>query len=396
MKILFLHRVWPIYGGGETVTICLANEMVKRGIDVYVSYFHDSEPNLSAIFIDPRIKTYRIDNVSFNIYSKDFFVNKKESAYVSALIVKKINELHIDIIHNQWWPVEFLKGVHDRTNAKIITCLHMDVDIRKVFNVDGVKQKILNIIYPLYRKIEREKNLIKADKYYRLSDKFVFLSPAFREKYRLFRGLKQDDSKLEYVYNPLVFSESISEEDREKKECTVLFVGRLLENHKQIIRILYAWKKIQDSHYNDGWNLVLVGEGPDKQQYQDYVKLQKLKHVSFEGYQQPLKYYRAASIFCMTSAYEGLPMTLVEALQNGVVPVVMNSFDSLHDIVVNGENGVIVPDGDIDAFANAMVKLMHDEVFRKRLSDNGIKLCLKFQVQEIVNKWEEIYKKIVR
>ena len=89
-------------------------------------------------------------------------------------------------------------------------------------------------------------------------------------------------------------------------------------------------------------------------------------------------------------------MTLVEALQNGVVPVVMNSFDSLHDIVVNGENGVIVPDGDIDAFANAMVKLMHDEVFRKRLSDNGIKSCLKFQVQEIVNKWEEIYKKIVR
>ena len=39
MKVMFLHRLWPVYGGGETVTVCLANEMVNRGIDVHVAYF---------------------------------------------------------------------------------------------------------------------------------------------------------------------------------------------------------------------------------------------------------------------------------------------------------------------------------------------------------------------
>lgn len=42
MNILFLLRLWPVYGGGETVTICLANEMVKRGHQVAVAYFKDS------------------------------------------------------------------------------------------------------------------------------------------------------------------------------------------------------------------------------------------------------------------------------------------------------------------------------------------------------------------
>lgn len=45
MNIVFLLRLWPIYGGGETVTICLANEMAKRGHAVTVFYFKDSETN---------------------------------------------------------------------------------------------------------------------------------------------------------------------------------------------------------------------------------------------------------------------------------------------------------------------------------------------------------------
>ena len=43
MNVIFLHRVWPVYGGGETVTICLANEMVKRGFNVHIAYFKDSD-----------------------------------------------------------------------------------------------------------------------------------------------------------------------------------------------------------------------------------------------------------------------------------------------------------------------------------------------------------------
>jgi glycosyltransferase involved in cell wall biosynthesis len=63
-----------------------------------------------------------------------------------------------------------------------------------------------------------------------------------------------------------------------------------------------------------------------------------LKRVNFEGYRNPQPFYKRASIFVMTSANEGFPMTLIEAQQNGCVPVVMNSFSALREIIQNNIN----------------------------------------------------------
>lgn len=70
MNIVFLLRLWPIYGGGETVTICLANEMAKRGHAVTVFYFKDSETN-ELPYIDPSIKAVRIPDVRCDEYTYD-------------------------------------------------------------------------------------------------------------------------------------------------------------------------------------------------------------------------------------------------------------------------------------------------------------------------------------
>ena len=142
MRIIFLHRVWPVYGGGETVTICLANEMVKRGIDVHVAYFKDSDKSKELPFIDTRIKAHRIDGVKFNEYSGDFFINKQDIKTASDGLLSLIKEYQIDIAHNQWWPVEFLQGIKDKSNAKIVKTLHMDVDIKKAFDFSGVKGSV--------------------------------------------------------------------------------------------------------------------------------------------------------------------------------------------------------------------------------------------------------------
>lgn len=71
MNIVFLLRLWPIYGGGETVTICLANEMAKRGHAVTVFYFKDSETN-ELPYIDPSIKAVRIPDVRCDEYTYSF------------------------------------------------------------------------------------------------------------------------------------------------------------------------------------------------------------------------------------------------------------------------------------------------------------------------------------
>ena len=66
----------------------------------------------------------------------------------------------------------------------------------------------------------------------------------------------------------------------------------------------------------------------------------------------------------MTSAYEGWPMTLMEAMQNGCVPIVFDSFKAVYDIVDSDINGVIVSNGDMDTYHRELVRLMSDDNYR--------------------------------
>lgn len=394
MKVMFLHRLWPVYGGGETVTVCLANEMVNRGIDVHVAYFRESDKGLKRPMLDERIQWHLIEGVEFNEYSKDFFIKKHEARYINEKLIGLIQCEHIDILHNQWWPVEFFKEAKIRTGIKVVTVLHMQVDIRKAVYFTGVTKLLFNLVEPFYRYVEKQKNLHRSDKYYQYSDKYIFLAKDFMDYYRKERGLSMGDGKIDYIYNPSTFNTYSDEERLKEKMKEVLVVGRLVESHKQIFRLLQAWKLVLDKGVR-GWRLTIVGEGPDRQRYEDFIVKKKIGNVYFEGFQQPLIYYKRASIFCMTSAYEGFCMTLLEAMQNGCVPVVMDTFAACRVIVQDGKNGILVKDGDVNAFANAIICLIRNCGLRIMLKKNGLKSCRVFHVTKIVDRWEQLYNELI-
>ena len=395
MNVIFLHRVWPVYGGGETVTICLANEMVKRGIEVHVAYFKDSDKSKELPFIDSRIKSHRIDGVMFNEYSGDFFINKQDTRTASAGLISLVNENQIDIVHNQWWPVEFLQGIKGQTNAKIVKTLHMDVDIKKAFDYSGVKGTIIKLLYPIYRFAEKRKNIWRCNKYYYYSDKFTFLAPCFLKSYAALSGKNENDSKLDFVYNPLTYNTPITQEERAAKENNVLVVGRLSERHKKITRILEAWKFVEQDRRFEDWKLQIVGDGEDRKLYENIVQKDSLQRVEMLGFKQPLPYYNKAKVFLMTSAFEGFGMTLVEAQQNGVALLVMDSYASLHEIVEDGDNGLLVKDGDVAEFTEKLKMLLKDDALRNRLADKGLLTCQRFTVGKVVDKWEMIYNSLI-
>lgn len=396
MNVIFLHRVWPVYGGGETVTICLANEMVKRGLDVHVAYFKDSDKSRELPFIDSRIKSHRIDGVKFNEFSGDFFINKQDMKRASESLISLVNEHKIDIVHNQWWPVEFLQGIKEHTNAKIVKTLHMDVDIKKAFDFTGMKGMILKLLYPIYRFAEKRKNIWRCDKYYEYSDKFTFLAPCFLKSYTALSGKNERDNKLDFVYNPLTYNTAITSKEREAKENIVLVVGRLSERHKKITRILEAWKHVELDKNFDTWKLQIIGDGEDRKLYENMIQEYCLQRVEMLGFKQPLPFYKKAKVFLMTSAFEGFPMTLVEAQQNGVALLVMDSYASLHEIVEDGDNGLLVKDGDVAEFTEKLKMLLKDDALRNRLADEGLQTCQRFTVGKVVDKWEMIYNSLIK
>lgn len=388
MKILFLHRIWPVYGGGETVTKCLLKEFIRRGHEVYVLFTKQSEKTDD---LPDTLHQQFIQGVSFDENSTEFFINKKEAHKVSSVLVDYINGNNIDVVINQWWPVEFLRGVKKKTNTRIVKCIHMDPDTKKVIPNVGFKGKVINLMLPLYRLIEHYKHMYSVDKYVRHSDKVIFLAPTFLDFYRNMRkGNKVVEQKTDFVFNPLVYQVE-GKIPIAEKEHTVLFVGRLLEKHKQISRILAAWEILQNDSIAKDWDLKIVGDGPDRFQYERIIKEHKLQRVSMEGFMNPLPYYRRACILVMTSAYEGLPMTIVESQQNGVVPIAMDSYRSVHDIIKDGYNGYIVADNDIESFTNRIKLLMKDEALRNEMAERGYESCCRFSVDKVVDKWEKIF-----
>ena len=92
MNITFLLRLWPVYGGGETVTICLANEMIKRGWNVSVLYFkNNTRPDLP--FIDPAVKAVQIPDIRCDEFTTRFPDADKVTSYLKGIYSGKRHPL---------------------------------------------------------------------------------------------------------------------------------------------------------------------------------------------------------------------------------------------------------------------------------------------------------------
>lgn len=393
MNILFLLRLYPVYGGGETVTICLANEMVKRGWNVNILYFKENLRN-SLPYIDQRIKAVKINGIKYDEFSPDkAWKLRKESKKVQNYTIQFIRNNSIDVVINQWWPLCFINKIKAQTNTKIIKAYHTTLLYTPTFDGTGFKAILKRTFRNLYKSYKQKVLIKTVTDTLPYVDRFVFLSTSFQEQYERMANYT-NTGKLSSIPNPLVFNQFITPEKYAQKENIVLIVARMLESTKKISRALRSWKLVENDLSSSKWKLQIVGEGPDLILYKQMVYDLKLKNVIFEGYQQPLPYYEKAKIFLMTSAIEGFGMTLIESQQQGVVPVVMDTFLALHDIITSGENGIITPNGDESAFAQSILSLIKNPNQIDKLAHQALITCRQFSVETIVNKWEDLIKNI--
>lgn len=99
----------------------------------------------------------------------------------------------------------------------------------------------------------------------------------------------------------------------------------------------------------------------------------------------------AADVFALTSLWEGLPRALVEAMKTGL-PSVCYATDGVTDILRDGVNGFCVPQGDLDAFCQALGKLLDDAPLRRELAAGAAAADLaEFDIDFMVRRQEELY-----
>ena len=256
-------------------------------------------------------------------------------------------------------------------------------------NPRRVKYWLRAIFYPLLKlpRTLRWKSVYKN--VYEKSDRIVLLSEGYKSDYANFAGLR-DQSK--FVAIPNIF---LPDEGRKalpsNKGKRVLIMSRMDELQKRISLALQIWRKIEDDPDLSEWRLDIVGDGNNTDIVKRLIKKLELENAVYHGWQKREPFLENASILMLTSEYEGLPLSILEARAYGVVPIAFNSFASLKDVVTPFENGVVVDDfGDIGSFAQKLSELMYSDDYRRELAANAHKDFNRFSPETIAQQWLKI------
>lgn len=162
--------------------------------------------------------------------------------------------------------------------------------------------------------------------------------------------------------------------------------GRMLmDSHKRFSDLIQSFAKFALGKNNV--KLLLVGDGPEKANYESLVKELNIKEkVIFTGYQSDVTlYYKIMNVFSLVSAREAFGLVLAEAMLNKL-PVVATKVGGMKYIVDDGKTGFLVNPYEIDEIADKFEKLYNDKEICQFFGDNGLQKALSEYTEESYTK----------
>jgi glycosyltransferase involved in cell wall biosynthesis len=179
------------------------------------------------------------------------------------------------------------------------------------------------------------------------------------------------------------------------REFVWLAVGRF-EIAKDYPNMVHAFAAMQGRDPNAV--LLLVGRGSLQADTEALVRELKLEGgVRFLGVRRDVpELMCAADGYVMSSAWEGMPMVLLEAAAAGL-PIVTTAVGGNREVVADGDTGFLAPPRDADALAGAMLRLVElPEVERRAMGDRGReRIRSRYSLDRVVERWEEVYRTIM-
>jgi len=324
----------------------------------------------------------------------------------------KVKVVNLDINFEVLWTCSFIKKVFvylkkQRQYKKLLTeelmRIHPDVTIsllrREINFINEIKdgsKKIgeLHVNRANYRSFdENESNCIKQlfskwwmnnlVKHLKKLDKFVVLTNEDKQAWK-------ELTNLEMIPDPLSFKPQVSSSLIEKR---VIAVGRYVYQ-KGFDLLLKAWAQIEKECPD--WELAIYGEG-DRTLYQRLIEELGIDstrcHLCERSYDIEKEYCRS-SIFVFSSRFEGFGMVLVEAMACGLPVVSYDCPCGPKDIVKDGEDGLLVENGNTSALAQGLIALIKDDGKRKAMSEAALRNVQRFQIEHIAQQWKFLFELI--
>ena len=179
-----------------------------------------------------------------------------------------------------------------------------------------------------------------------------------------------------------------------EERFVVGWIGRMT-GIKRVSDVLMSFKRLLDSGVDA--TLCMVGDGPDRVPAErDAKELGIAKSVLWTGYQRDVSpYYSMFDTLVLPSANEGTPVVAIEALAGGC-PVVATRVGGVPDVVDDGEDGVLVEVGDVDAIAEALALLARDPELRRRMGERGRELVVpRYRVERLIDDVDSLYRELL-
>ncbi|MFB2974890.1 glycosyltransferase [Microseira sp. BLCC-F43] len=331
-RVAFYLRL--LYGGGaERAMVNLANHMAKQGLKVDFVLNKKDGPYLS--FVSPEVRIVDLQAPQMlGVIPKlaRYLRHERPVALVSALHFT--NEVAI-------WA-KYLSG----TSTRIVVSEHNHLSLHAQ-HPTGKRDRFA----PLLAKLS-----------YPWADDVVAVSQGVAKDLATTTGLPQQ--RIQTIHNPIIRPE-LFEKAKEPVDHpwfnpgeppVILGAGRLVEQ-KDFPTLIRAFAIVRQAQ---AARLTILGSGKEREKLNTLVKELGIENdVAFLGFaQNPYAYMAKASVFVLSSIEEGLPTVLIEAMAVGTPVVSTNCESGPDEILDNGKYGELVPVGDPDAIAMAILKIL--------------------------------------
>lgn len=218
--------------------------------------------------------------------------------------------------------------------------------------------------------------------------------------------LKISPKKVHLISNGVAIPREVSEKESEQLKTTLGIdaekiiigsVGRMInDDTKRFSDLIKAFEMLVRKGLNV--HLVLVGDGPEKENYEHLVQQLNIeKSVTFEGYQDDTaKYYAIFDVFSLVSAHESFGLVLAEAMLSKV-PIVATKVGGMQYIVDHEKTGYLVEKQNIIEISQKMEILCNSESLRTAMGKAGYEKAMENYTEErYVNRVKALYSELLK
>ena len=169
----------------------------------------------------------------------------------------------------------------------------------------------------------------------------------------------------------------------------VVAAGRLTPQ-KGFDRLIPAFAQVAERHPD--WKLRIYGGGAKRKELQRLIAEHDLAgNVALMGTTRDLgAEFAKASVFALSSRVEGMPMVLLEAMSKGLPIVSFDCPTGPRQLLTPGHDGLLVPNGDVDAFATTLLELIEDDEKRKRMAAAALETAHRYDLDVVGRQWNDL------